>query len=124
MKTFQISEDIKNVSRVGLGCMRLTEKKTDQEVRAIVDTALENGINFFDHADIYAAGEAEAAFGKILTPSLREQMVIQTKCAIRPGICFDFSKASLLCSKSFLCFLLKSFSQTFLSNFTSQAFFI
>ena len=46
MKTFQISEDIKNVSRVGLGCMRLTEKKTDQEVRAIVDTALENGINF------------------------------------------------------------------------------
>ncbi|MFQ9153311.1 MAG: hypothetical protein ACLR6B_19625 [Blautia sp.] len=27
MKTFQISEDIKNVSRVGLGCMRLTEKR-------------------------------------------------------------------------------------------------
>lgn len=96
MKTFQISEDIKNVSRVGLGCMRLIEKKTDQEVRAIVDTALENGINFFDHADIYAAGEAEAAFGKILTPSLREQMVIQTKCAIRPGICFDFSKEHIL----------------------------
>ena len=52
MKTFQISEDIKNVSRVGLGCMRLTEKKTDQEVRAIVDTALENGINFTDNEEI------------------------------------------------------------------------
>ena len=52
MKTFQISEDIKNVSRVGLGCMRLTEKKTDQEVRAIVDTALENGINFTGNEEI------------------------------------------------------------------------
>ena len=68
MKTFKISENVKEVSRVGLGCMRLTQRKTDDEVRAIVDTALENGINFFDHADIYAGGEAEAAFGKILTP--------------------------------------------------------
>ena len=96
MKTFKISENVKEVSRVGLGCMRLTQRKTDDEVRAIVDTALENGINFFDHADIYAGGEAEAAFGKILTPSLREQVVIQTKCAIRPGICFDFSKEHIL----------------------------
>ena len=61
-----------------------------------MDTALENGINFFDHADIYAGGEAEAAFGKILTPSLREQVVIQTKCAIRPGICYDFSREHIL----------------------------
>ena len=66
MKTFKISENVKEVSRVGLGCMRLTQRKTDDEIRAIVDTALENGINFFDHADIYAGGEAEAAFGKIL----------------------------------------------------------
>ena len=96
MKTFKISENVKEVSRVGLGCMRLTQRKTDDEVRAIVDTALENGINFFDHADIYAGGEAEAAFGKILTPSLREQVVIQTKCAIRPGICYDFSREHIL----------------------------
>ena len=96
MKTFKISENVKEVSRVGLGCMRLTQRKTDDEVRAIVDTALENGINFFDHADIYAGGEAEAAFGKVLTPSLREQVVIQTKCAIRPGICYDFSREHIL----------------------------
>ena len=96
MKTFKISENVKEVSRVDLGCMRLTQRKTDDEIRAIVDTALENGINFFDHADIYAGGEAEAAFGKILTPSLREQVVIQTKCAIRPGICYDFSREHIL----------------------------
>ena len=40
MKTFQISEDIKNVSRVGLGCMRLTEKKTDQEFCFLLSAAL------------------------------------------------------------------------------------
>lgn len=92
MKTFKISENVKEVSRVGLGCMRLTQRKTDDEVRAIVDTALENGINFFDHADIYAGGEAEAAFGKILTPSLRELVVtrrnarsVRASATIFPG---------------------------------------
>ena len=51
---------------------------------------------FFDHADIYAGGEAETVFGNALTPQLREKMVIQTKCAIRPGICYDFSKEYIL----------------------------
>ena len=68
MKMFQISDKIDNVSR----------------------------INFFDHADIYAGGEAETLFGNALTPQLREKMVIQTKCAIRPGICYDFSKEYIL----------------------------
>lgn len=57
MKTFQISEDIKNVSRVGLGCMRLTEKKTDQEVRASVDTALENMASIFLDMQIFMQQE-------------------------------------------------------------------
>lgn len=46
--------------------------------------------------DIYAGGEAETVFGNALTPQLREKMVIQTKCAIRPGICYDFSKEYIL----------------------------
>ena len=75
--------------------MRLTQRKTDDEVRAIVDTALENGINFFDHADIYAGGEAEAAFGKILTPSPGTGGAPDQMCH-RPGICFDFSKEHIL----------------------------
>ena len=53
-------------------------------------------LTFFDHADIYAGGEAETVFGNALTPQLREKMVIQTKCAIRPGICYDFSKEYIL----------------------------
>ena len=39
-----------------------------------------------------AGGEAETVLEMSLTPQLRERMVIQTKCAIRPGICYDFSK--------------------------------
>lgn len=96
MKTFQISDKIKEVSRIGIGCMRITGFPDEKAVRELIDGAMELGINFFDHADIYAAGEAEAVFGNVLTPTLREQMVIQTKCAIRPGICYDFSKEHIL----------------------------
>ena len=96
MKTFQISDKIKEVSRIGIGCMRITGLPDEKTVRELIDGAMELGVNFFDHADIYAAGEAEAMFGNVLTPTLREQMVIQTKCAIRPGICYDFSKEHIL----------------------------
>ena len=83
------------VSKIALGCMRIADKSIE-EVEELVKTALESGINFFDHADIYAGGEAETLFGNALTPQLREKMVIQTKCAIRPGICYDFSKEYIL----------------------------
>ena len=96
MKMFQISDKIDNVSRIGIGCMRITGLSDEKAVRSLTEGALECGINFFDHADIYAGGEAETVFGNALTPQLREKMVIQTKCAIRPGICYDFSKEYIL----------------------------
>ena len=96
MKMFQISDKIDNVSRIGIGCMRMTGLSDEKAVRSLIEGALECGINFFDHADIYAGGEAETLFGNALTPQLREKMVIQTKCAIRPGICYDFSKEYIL----------------------------
>ncbi len=96
MKMFQISDKIDSVSRIGIGCMRITGLPDEKAVRGLIEGALECGINFFDHADIYAGGEAEAVFGNALTPQLREKMVIQTKCAIRPGVCYDFSKEYIL----------------------------
>jgi predicted oxidoreductase len=72
-----------------------------------IDGAMELGINFFDHADIYARGRAEEAFGRVLveTPGLREQMVIQSKCGIRfadePAGTpqrFDFSATHIIAS--------------------------
>jgi predicted oxidoreductase len=72
----------------------------------LVQTALEHGINFFDHADIYAYGKSEAVFGEVLRrqPGLRPQIVLQTKCGIRfrddpnpgdPGR-YDFSYEHIL----------------------------
>ncbi len=96
MKRIKISENIPEVSSIGLGCMRITGLGSTENARELVEAALESGINFFDHADIYAGGEAEAEFGRIMTPEMRKKMVLQTKCAIRPGICYDFSKKHIL----------------------------
>jgi predicted oxidoreductase len=54
---------------------------------AAVEAALDSGITTFDHADIYRHGKAEAVFGEVLdrTPGLRERIVVQTKCGIRPA---------------------------------------
>ncbi len=77
------------VPAVAVGCMRISDM-SEMEVSAFIDTALRNGANFFDHADIYGGGKSEEVFGKALTPSMRENILIQTKCGIRKGM-FDFS---------------------------------
>lgn len=85
-----------SASAVSLGCMRMSgldEKRTD----AIIDCALENGINFFDHADIYGGGNSERLFGDYLKrhKGARDKMLIQTKCAIHDGQ-YDFSKEHII----------------------------
>lgn len=94
MKTIDIG-NMKS-SAISLGCMRmgnLDEKRID----AIMDTALENGINYFDHADIYGGGNSEKLFGEYLKRhnAIREKIFIQTKCAIHDGQ-FDFSKEHII----------------------------
>jgi len=77
------------VPAVAVGCMRISDMG-EKEVSAFVDTALSFGANFFDHADIYGGGKSEEVFGKAVSPSMRENVFIQTKCGIRKGM-FDFS---------------------------------
>ena len=77
------------VPTVAVGCMRISDK-SEKEVSAFVNTALENGANFFDHADIYGGGKSESVFGKAIAGSMRDKVIIQTKCGIRQGR-FDFS---------------------------------
>ena len=95
MKTIKIGGTF-DASAVSLGCMRmggLEEKRVDQ----IMDAALANGVDFYDHADIYGGGDAERVFGAYLKrhPGVRDQIKIQTKCAIHDGQ-FDFSKEHIL----------------------------
>lgn len=83
-------------SEIGLGCMRIANLDKN-EVNNLINTALDCGINFFDHADIYGKGKSEEIFSESisLTPSLREKIIIQSKCAIRPGM-YDYSKEHIL----------------------------
>lgn len=85
------------VSAVAMGCMRLADAKAAPD--RVIGTALELGINCFDHADIYGGGRCEAIFGDWLAahPSVRDSITIQTKCGIRKG-CYDFSGEHILAS--------------------------
>ena len=95
MKYITIGERV-SASAIALGCMRmanLTEKRVDE----IIDCALECGVNFFDHADIYGKGNSERLFGGYLKrhKSARSRMLLQTKCAIHDGQ-YDFSKEHIV----------------------------
>ena len=84
---------------VAVGCMRISEM-SKKELREFIDTAIENGANFFDHADIYGAeneGDAEIAFANAIemNAAVREKIIIQSKCGIREKS-FDFSKNYIL----------------------------
>lgn len=84
------------VSQISLGCMRISDL-SPKEAETHIHSSLEAGIDFFDHADIYGGGKAEEVFGDVLVnnPGLRDQMLIQSKCGIRPGF-FDFSKEHII----------------------------
>ena len=84
------------VSQVALGCMRISDM-SDSEADMYLNTAVENGINYFDHADIYGGGKCEEVFGNALkrNPLLKDKIFIQTKCSIRKGM-YDFSKEHII----------------------------
>lgn len=85
-------------SAVVLGCMRLSAL-SEQDAAAYITQALELGVNFFDHADIYGGGSCEELFGRACRAAgiERDKMIIQSKCGIRRGF-FDFSREHILSS--------------------------
>ena len=97
MRQIKLSEQLPLAPEIGIGCMRISSLSS-QELELLVDEAIDTGLNFFDHADIYGGGGCEELFGSILTPERRNRMILQSKCAIRPGICYDFSKEHILTS--------------------------
>ncbi|MCK9471405.1 MAG: aldo/keto reductase [Bacilli bacterium] len=98
MKYINIKNSDLVVSNIALGCMRISNKSVD-EVESLVKKAVDLGINFFDHADIYGAGKSEELFGEVLlrNPGLREKIIIQSKCGIRRGY-YDSSKEHIITS--------------------------
>lgn len=86
------------VPNIAVGCMRLGALN-EKEIEKFIGTALELGMNFFDHANIYGGGTCEELFGKTIKDCKlkREDLILQSKCGIRPDIgTFDFSKEHIL----------------------------
>jgi len=96
MKYIKVPNTDMKASEISLGCMRISSM-TNQEISTLIHTALDEGINFFDHADVYGGGKCEEKFSEALdmNSGLREKMILQTKCGIRQGS-FDFSKGYIL----------------------------
>jgi len=70
-------------------------------IRAMTEAALDCGVNFFDHADIYGKDhrcERRWAEAMQWTPSQRQDLIIQTKAGIRQdaGWLYDFSAKHLM----------------------------
>jgi aryl-alcohol dehydrogenase-like predicted oxidoreductase len=67
------------VSTVGLGCNNFGARMADEDVPAVVDTAIDAGITLFDTADVYGnLGGSETLLGKALG-SRRSEVIIATK---------------------------------------------
>ena len=70
------------VSVVGLGCNNFGWRIGREASAAVVDAALQAGINFFDTADIYGAGQSEEFLGAALGQRRRE-VIIATKFGMK-----------------------------------------
>ncbi len=98
MKHQPLFSDGFNASSIILGMMRIMDLDNAQ-IQNLVGSALDSGVNVFDHADIYGGRRhgCEERFGEAisLTASEREGMIIQSKVGIREGF-FDFSREHIL----------------------------
>jgi aryl-alcohol dehydrogenase-like predicted oxidoreductase len=73
-----------NTSIVGLGCNNFGRRADLAATRAVVDAALEEGVTFFDTADIYGRGESEEYLGEVLQ-GRRDQVLLATKFGMDMG---------------------------------------
>ena len=111
MEKIRLGASNLEVPRLAVGCMRM-DGADEKKATELLHTALDMGFNYFDHADFYGywnnyVGICEELFAKYLpmTPSMREKIILQTKCGVKIGdngkggmmnIGYDFSKDYIL----------------------------
>ena len=97
MRTVNLGTSGLKVPCIAVGCMRIN-KLEPAEAEHFVHAAIDQGAYFFDHADIYGNGDCESVFAKAIhmNSTVREKVVLQSKCGIRRGVAFDFSKDHIL----------------------------
>jgi len=67
-----------DVTMLGVGGYHIGWTR-EEDAQAVIETALEGGVRFFDNAESYNNGVAETRYGKWLTPKYRDQVFIMTK---------------------------------------------
>jgi predicted oxidoreductase len=91
-----------SIGPLGYGCWRLTSDP--EHATEMITTALDNGMNLIDTADVYGLdwggtgfGTNEELLGEVLaaSPSLRDRMVLATKGGILPPTPYDSSSSYL-----------------------------
>ena len=76
------------LSEIALGAwVTFGDQITEKTASKLIHTAYDEGVNFFDNADIYANGQAEIVMGKAIKDLPREALVISSKVFSRtmPG---------------------------------------
>jgi predicted oxidoreductase len=96
LRTIKLGASALEVPVIAVGCMRINRLDKAGAER-FIRTALEEGANFFDHADIYGGGACEELFADAIgmNDDVRETIILQSKCGIRQGM-YDFSKRHIL----------------------------
>ena len=98
MRTIKLGSSDLDVAVVAVGCMRI-DSLDKAGAERFIGTSLDEGANFFDHADVYGGGTCEEIFADAvhMSSSVREGLILQSKCGIRQGT-FDFSREHILAS--------------------------
>jgi aryl-alcohol dehydrogenase-like predicted oxidoreductase len=78
MESVALGDSGLRVSRVGLGCNNFGGRIGFEETRAVVEAALDAGIDFFDTAESYGNGDSERMLGELLE-GRRERVFVATK---------------------------------------------
>ncbi|MXQ48407.1 aldo/keto reductase family oxidoreductase [Streptococcus pneumoniae] len=83
MKTIDVVNGPNDAAAIILGCMRMPALSANDAAK-MIETSMEQGINFFDHATAYGDGEAETRFGDTFekTSIKREDVILQSKVGL------------------------------------------
>jgi aryl-alcohol dehydrogenase-like predicted oxidoreductase len=82
MKFRKLGESDLEISRVSLGTWHTFEDEKDNSTQKRIQIAFENGINFFDTADVYGYGAAERMLGCALKNLPQDEFIVATKCGL------------------------------------------
>ncbi len=99
MKKIRLGKSNLEVPEIAVGCMRFAGME-QKNLNEYIDFCVNNGLVFFDHADIYGDGVSESMFAEAVKELglKREDLQIQSKCGIvrEPFKMYDFSKQHIL----------------------------